>query len=97
MTATSQQKSCRIVRQPKNAKKEARDGAACQWHAFSTDRSGAETAACQWHAFYPQGTFGADRSGAKTEPASGAACLWHALSADRNGVKTPIPVPKKSG
>ena len=27
MTATSQQKSCRIVRQPKNAKKEARDGA----------------------------------------------------------------------
>ena len=39
-------------------KKEARDGAACLWHAFSTDRSGAETAACQWHAF------GADRSGA---------------------------------
>ena len=31
-----------------------------RWHAFSTDRSGAETAACQWHAF------GADRSGAET-------------------------------
>ncbi len=40
-----------------------------RWHAFSTDRSGAQTepasgAACQWHAF------SADRSGAETRSPS---------------------------
>ncbi len=37
------------------------EGAVCQWHTLSADRSGAKTAVCQWH------TLSADRSGAKTK------------------------------
>ncbi len=37
---------------------ECREGAVCQWHTLSADRSGAKTAVCQWH------TLSADQSGA---------------------------------